>query len=406
MGVREYRPSREAIDRARRNALGPSVSNLKIVEFKIDEVRFLPYNPNRLPAPRLESLASSHAQFGILQPIVVNDRKGDGWKEEELGLYVVGGEHRLRVARKLGMSDYPGILVSVPRAEEQVMNLALNNAGDYDQVALGSILKELRAMEANLSATGLDQADVDLAIRELERDLSGEEDIVPPMPLKAKTAAGEILKLGRHRLLCGDAMEAGTLATLTEGQKAQTFVTDPPYAIYGSASGLSADITDDKIVRPFFENVLRMAKEHTRKAAHAYVFCDWRSWASWWEMAKRVRMMALNLLVWDKGGSGLGSNYANTYELIGFFANVHLSGVMTQGQKKGTTPVLKPNITPVPSRPLEGAQAQRGEARRASPGVDRQQHEGGRPGPRSVPRLRLDAHRLRAQRQDLPSDGD
>ena len=324
---------------------------MKIVDLKISDVRFLPYNPNRLPRERLDSLASSHRRFGVLEPVVVNERKGNGWPEKERGLYVVGGEHRLRVAKKLRRKSYPAILVQVEADEEQVMNLALNNHGTADLEAVTRILADLRRQRVDLAATGYLEREIQDAIAKMARKMAADSDEIPEVPQKAKTAAGEVLKLGRHRLLCGDAMEAGTLATLTEGQKAQAFVTDPLYAIYGSSSGLSADITDDKIVRPFFENVLGMAKEHTRKAAHAYVFCDWRSWASWWEMAKRVRMMALNLLVWDKGGAGLGSNYANTYELIGFFANVHLSGVMTQGQKKGTTPVLKPNILRFPRVP-------------------------------------------------------
>src|SRR5207237_245118 len=96
-----------------------------------------------------------------------------------------------------------------------------------------------------------------------------------------------------------------------EGKRAAMVFTDPPYAIYGSSSGLGADVTDDKIVRPFFRDVLAMAQRATSLFAHVYVCCDWRSWPSWWEVAKLTGLAPKNLVVWDKGGGGLGNNFAN-----------------------------------------------------------------------------------------------
>ena len=92
--------------------------------------------------------------------------------------------------------------------------------------------------------------------------------------------------------------QLGLGSTMTEGglhvlDKLDLVLTDPPYAIYGSSSGLSADITDDKIVRPFFGEVCHLAKRATKHYAHIYIFCDWRSWASWWEMAKRAAITAI-----------------------------------------------------------------------------------------------------------------
>ena len=42
---------------------------------------------------------------------------------------------------------------------------------------------------------------------------------------------GEIWLLGRHRLICGDAREAGDYAALMDGKTADLVFTDPPYNV-------------------------------------------------------------------------------------------------------------------------------------------------------------------------------
>jgi site-specific DNA-methyltransferase (adenine-specific) len=82
-----------------------------------------------------------------------------------------------------------------------------------------------------------------------------------------------------------------------------------------------------------------------REFGHAYVCCDWRSYPSIVETAKRTGMESKNLLVWDKGGAGLGSNYANTHEFLAFFSRMPpATGVMTQDRRSGQRSVYASNI--------------------------------------------------------------
>lgn len=169
-------------------------------------------------------------------------------------------------------------------------------------------------------------------------------DDVPPVPEIPKSHPGDLWIMGEHRLLCGDTTEADDLAHLMDGQLAQMVWTDPPYAIYGSSTGIGSDIADDKMVRPFFLDILRASRDFVDVFGHIYIACDWRSWPSWWEMAKRAELAPKNLIVWDKGGSGLGSSYANTYELVGFFAKLPKQTVMTSGFKTGQRQVHASNV--------------------------------------------------------------
>lgn len=47
----------------------------------------------------------------------------------------------------------------------------------------------------------------------------------------ADSELGKVYKLGEHRLMCGDSTDAGTVAILMDGQKADMVFTDPPYGM-------------------------------------------------------------------------------------------------------------------------------------------------------------------------------
>lgn len=65
--------------------------------------------------------------------------------------------------------------------------------------------------------------------------LRGNEDAVPDVPQTPTTVPGELITLGRHRLLCGDATNADDVRRLMGGKRANLVVTDPPYNIdYGN----------------------------------------------------------------------------------------------------------------------------------------------------------------------------
>lgn len=47
----------------------------------------------------------------------------------------------------------------------------------------------------------------------------------------AKSELGKVYQLGEHRLMCGDSTDAGSVAILMDGQKADMVFTDPPYGM-------------------------------------------------------------------------------------------------------------------------------------------------------------------------------
>lgn len=64
-----------------------------------------------------------------------------------------------------------------------------------------------------------------------DKDTEVEEDEAPEANEKepAKSELGKVYHLGEHRLMCGDSTDAGNVAILMDGQKADVVFTSPPY---------------------------------------------------------------------------------------------------------------------------------------------------------------------------------
>ena len=170
---------------------------------------------------------------------------------------------------------------------------------------------------------------------------------VPAIPSprgEPDSKVGEVYELGPHRLLCGDSMDAVNLAALMQGERAAAVVQDPPFAIYGSSTGVSSSVADDAMIQPFFRQMWHAVENALKLFGHAYVFCDWRSYPTLWNAMKGGNLKASNCLVWDKGGGGLGSKWQSCHELALFVELIPEQGTMS-GKKSGCRLVLgKSNI--------------------------------------------------------------
>lgn len=72
---------------------------------------------------------------------------------------------------------------------------------------------------------------------EIEEDEAPEVDESEP----AKSELGKVYQLGEHRLMCGDSTDAGSVAILMDGQKADLWLTDPPYNVDIGCDGESVE---------------------------------------------------------------------------------------------------------------------------------------------------------------------
>jgi DNA modification methylase len=89
-------------------------------------------------------------------------------------------------------------------------------------------LGELQGLDFDLGLIGFDEAQ--LAALTANPGLT-DPDEVPEPPAMPIAKLGEIWQLGRHRLVCGDATNAGEVGRALNGMVPALMVTDPPYGV-------------------------------------------------------------------------------------------------------------------------------------------------------------------------------
>lgn len=299
----------------------------------------------------IAGIMASLKQFGQRKNIVV----------DESGL-VRAGNGTLEAARRLGWTQLAW--GPAPKEENDARAYAL---ADNQTARLArwneNLPSEIQWLAENgfgapaLEAFGFERARISEILLHSEPPPSGSEarettpaeEVIPEPPKVPTTKLGDVWNLGDHVLICGDSFDAETRARVLDVGSVDLVVTDPPYAIYGSSTGIGADIADDRMVRPFFEAVFRAAESVSKPFAHIYLCCDWRSYSAIHESSRAVRgghygVWPKNLIVWDKG-HGLGSMYAQTHELVGFFVKQPTPKAMKSTQKEtGHRTVMKPNV--------------------------------------------------------------
>lgn len=309
---------------------------LTVLEVPIGDLHQDPANPRRITARRMALLKAQVADddFARARPVIALP---DGM--------IVAGEQRWRARALIGRETCFAFFADLDDAQRVEWAARDNNhAGEWVGDALGEILGDDRRPD-RLALMGFTSEDVDKLVKPAKRGRGSAAgaDELPDVVADPITRPGDVVRLGAHRLICGDSTDPTVLDRLLAGQRVDVVVTDPPFAIYGSSTGLASEVADDRMVRPFFREALRASARALVPFGHLYVCCDWRSWASWWEVAKGTGLQPKNMIVWDKGGAGLGNNYANTHELL-FFASAIPKRTRMTVDNPGQRPVLDTNV--------------------------------------------------------------
>lgn len=126
-------------------------------QLPIELLKPAPYNPRidlKPGMPAYERLKRSLAEFELVQPIVWNRTTG----------HIVGGHQRWRILADRGDSVVDCIVVELPLAREQALNVSLNNSrvgGDWDREKLVDLLEGLQSLpDFDATLTGFDPADL------------------------------------------------------------------------------------------------------------------------------------------------------------------------------------------------------------------------------------------------------
>ncbi|MGB2985427.1 MAG: site-specific DNA-methyltransferase [Phycisphaerae bacterium] len=204
---------------------------MHIESVPIERINPAVYNPRIDLQPGdhgYDRLQQSMDEFGFVEPLVWNRRTGN----------LIGGHQRLKILAARGVKRIEVSVVDLPLEREQALNVALNKiGGDWDERKLADLLTGLAQIpDFDVSLTGFDATEMTQLLDRLEA-LDDEDDFDMADALEAAqdqppiTAPGELIELGRHRLLCGDAARSEDVERLLDGAKADLVFTDPPYNV-------------------------------------------------------------------------------------------------------------------------------------------------------------------------------
>lgn len=162
---------------------------------------------------------------------------------------VIGGNMRLRALRELGVEEVWVNEVSV-NSQQDMFEIAMSDndeVGRTDKDSLLSLIEEFPELKLDLYAVSFKEPE--LLTSFMSQFTEVKEDEAPPLLTEAESKLGEIYELGRHRLMCGDSTDAGSVALLMNGAKADMVFTDPPYGMNAvTGSGVLKEKYKDDIM--------------------------------------------------------------------------------------------------------------------------------------------------------------
>lgn len=212
------------------------MKEMNIRKFKLSDLNPAKYNPRKALKPgdpEFEKLKRSITEFGYVELIVVNVANNNT---------VISGHQRLAVLKDIGETEVECVVVELNDADEKALNVAMNKvSGDWDTQKLADLMDSLKELDYDLGKTGFDPPEIEQLFNQVhDKNVSDDDfDVDKAVEKEAFVQQGDIWKLGKHRLLCGDSTKAEDMQRLMDGQKANACVTDPPYnCAYQGGTGM------------------------------------------------------------------------------------------------------------------------------------------------------------------------
>ncbi|WIX30372.1 site-specific DNA-methyltransferase [Bacillus amyloliquefaciens] len=336
---------------------------MNIQEVLIEKINPAPYNPRIDLQPGdadYEALKNSIEQFGYIDPLIWNEKTG----------HLVGGHQRFKILMENKPKAITVSVVSLNENEEKALNIALNKInGDWDESMLEQILHELKDNDFDLTLTGFSEKEYEDLLSNLNADTEitvvEEDDFDVNEALdnidEPETKYGDVWRLGRHILVCGDATKVEDVARLMNGHKADLIVTDPPYnvAVKSDSKKLNdeghASIMNDEMGSAEFDEFLKavfLNYSHVMSdQAAIYVFHPSSFQIAFENEMRNAGMEIRSQCVWVKNAPTFGwSQYRYQHEPV-FYAYKKGCSPAWYGDRKQTT-VWKAGLeteTPEPS---------------------------------------------------------
>jgi len=279
-----------------------SKTELCIVYKKPDELNPYINNP-RNNDEAVDMVIESINRFGFNVPITI-DTEGT----------VVTGHTRLKAAKLLGMKSVPCIVLNdLTKDQIKAFRIADNRTSEIATWDMEALKIELEGIEMDMGAFTFELPD------DIEPDAI-EDNYIPVPPEEPNSKRGDIYRLGRHYLMCGDATNPEDVDALMGDNKADLLQTDPPYNVdYGSKAEainkygyhfqdrhIENDFMPSEQFISFLTDAFINAERVMRPGAAFYI---WHASVPVFEFEsalKEARLKSRQQLIWKKNSIVLG----------------------------------------------------------------------------------------------------
>lgn len=208
------------------------VDGLDIIYRPVEQL--IPYarNSRTHTVEQVSQIAGSIQEFGFTNPVLVREAD-DGV------ITIIAGHARCMAAERLGLKEVPTLdLNYLTEQQARAYVIADNRLAEiagWDLEMLDLELTGLAEDGYELDLTGFDEKARNAITHELERisesNQRDDEDDAPAKPVDTDIQPGDVIELGNHRLICGDATDRAVVFELMGKEKAGLMVTDPPYGV-------------------------------------------------------------------------------------------------------------------------------------------------------------------------------
>ncbi|WP_422062249.1 DNA modification methylase [Sphingopyxis sp.] len=307
---------------------GPARNDLQPAMLTVSRpINSLNPGPNRTretTAQLLESTTRSVSKFGIVLPILIDKQNT-----------IVAGHTLWEAAKGLGLETIECRVVEhLDSVELEALSLALNRIGEIGKYDLEKLRDRMIAIESHgieLISTGFTLPEIgQIKVKPLIEGTEQEDGDGAPVAAPI-SRIGDLFHLGRHKLLCGDALAASSYLRLLGDERASAVFSDPPYncKIEGFVSGLGKHKHEDFVMFAGQESVEEFRQFLTTYLGHCRDFCsagavifacmDWRQIEILLDAGRASDLHRINMAIWNKGSGGMGGLYRSAHELVAVF---------------------------------------------------------------------------------------
>ena len=298
----------------------------------IETTKIKPYERNaRIHVDKhIDEIVNSINTFKFTNPILIDEN-----------YIILAGHGRWLAAKKLNLEKVPCIQIDyLNEAQKKAYRITDNKLtinGAWDENLLGLEFKDLSELnlDFNLDVTGFSIPEIDFKIQSLDvpTENNPEDDIPEIDETIIVSKPGDIWKLDKHIIYCGDSLDPESFKKIMGQDKAQMIFTDAPYNVkikghvcgngkiqheeFAMASGEMTSVEFIEFLKKAFINL----KNNSTDGSLHYLCMDWRHIFEITSACNDVYTEMKNLCVWNKTMGGMGSLYRSKHELIFVYKN-------------------------------------------------------------------------------------